>query len=75
VEAAKILKGLGNRGNLGQILEGLDEQDVFIQAAIYETISFIARRETRYAREAISRLDGIWLDLDHPEDLTLLFDN
>jgi hypothetical protein len=56
-------------------LREIDEQDEFIQAALLETISFICRRETRMAREAISLLDGPWLDLRHPEDLQVLFDN
>lgn len=57
------------------VLREIDEQDEFLRAAIYETISFVARREVRCAREAIHHLDTIWIDLDHPEDLTLLFDN
>ncbi len=73
-EAASILNSLSNQSTLVVKLREIDEEDEFIQAALYEAISFIARRETRLAREAISHLDGPWLDLGHPEDLTILFD-
>jgi len=55
-------------------LRDIDEQDEFIQAALYEIISFIARRETKLVREAIFHLDGPWIDLTHPEDIQVLFD-
>jgi hypothetical protein len=71
---ASTFNKLSNITTLPHILESIDERDEFIQAALYEIISFVARRETRLAREAIFHLDGPWLDLEHPEDLALLFD-
>lgn len=71
---AAIFKELSNLNRLSARLKRIETLDEFIQAALFETISFIVRREVRCAREAISHLDGPWIDLDHPEDLTLLFD-
>ena len=71
---ASIFDHLGHHETLPLKLRNIDEQDEFIQAALYEIISFLARRETRLAREAISHLDGPWMDLTHPEDLVVLFD-
>ena len=70
-----MFKELALPSHLGAVLKRMDDQDEFIQAALFEAISFIARRDTHRAREAISLLDGPWIDLEHPEDLALLFDN
>jgi len=75
VEVAAIFKELSDRGRLSARLKRMETLDEFIQAALFEAVSFIVRREIRCAREAISHLDGPWIDLDHPEDLDLLFDN
>lgn len=75
VEVAAIFKELSDLRHLVAALGRIELLDEFIQAALFETISFIARRETKMAREAISHLDGPWIDLQHPEDLTILFDN
>jgi hypothetical protein len=60
---------------LKRALRDIDTLDEFVQAALYETISFIVRREVEIAREGLSKLDGPFIDLGHPEDLAILFDN
>jgi len=74
VEVAAIFKELSSLVHLKAALNRIEHIDEFIQAALFETISFIVRREVGVAREAISKLDGPWIDLEHPEDLTILFD-
>ena len=74
-EAAAIFRRLSHPATLTVALRDIDDIDEFLQAALYETISFVVRREVGLAREALAALDGPYLDLRHPEDLALLFDN
>jgi hypothetical protein len=75
VEVAAIFRELADLRHLKASLKRIETLDEFVQAALYEAVAFIARREVRCAREAIHHLDGPWIDLEHPEDLTILFDN
>lgn len=48
--------------------------DPFLAAAIFETVSFVVRKEVRLAREAAQLLDPTWIELETEGDLLLLFD-
>jgi len=72
---AGIFRCLAFVPTLRAAIEGIEDLDEFLQAAIYEAISFVVRREIGAAREALVLLDGPYIDLRHPEDLALLFDN
>ena len=74
-EVAAIFRCLAFVPTLKVAIEHIEDLDEFLQAAIFEAISFVVRREVGLAREALATLDGPYLDLRHPEDLALLFDN
>jgi hypothetical protein len=83
IQAAKLLRWLGNRGVLRAELESIDRDqrdtfrtvDPFLGAALCEAISLVSRTSLRVAREAARVVDPYWLDVETPEELWLLFDN
>jgi hypothetical protein len=74
-EVAAIFKKLTNVPTLRMMLDQIEDLDEFLQAALYEVISFVVRHEVSLAREGLSKLDGPFIDLRHPEDFAILFDN
>jgi len=75
-------KKLSNTNTLKKWIRAFDrdvtqlhwEHDFMIEAALYEIISFIARRDSRIARNAALMLDPFWIDLETAEDYLLVFD-
>jgi len=84
VEVAHHFRRLCNRSHLNKMVStmGADEfdapvpeSDPLIEAALFETIAFLARRDIRRGREAADLLDSTWLDFDTEGDYLLVFDN
>ena len=74
LEVAREFKRLSVRPNLPITLEKIEREDEFIQAALYETIAFIGRRDLRIAREALHSIDQMWIDLERAGDIDFIFD-
>lgn len=81
-EMADTFKALSNSSRLRKWVRAFDrdvstlhwEHCYFIEAALYEIIAFIARRDARIARTAALMLDPHWIELEEPEDYLLVFD-
>jgi hypothetical protein len=81
-EVARIFKRLSNKSHLKKWISSFDrdvttiawEHDIYTEAAIYEVVAFIARRDARIARSAAMLLDPFWIELETPEDYLLVFD-
>lgn len=81
-EVAQIFRKLSNKNTLKKWFRAFN-RDVttipwdycyHIEAALYEVLSFIARRDARIARSAALLLDPFWIELETPEDYLLIFD-
>jgi hypothetical protein len=68
-----VLERLVRSMNSGAPMEEM-EHDIYMEAAIYEVVAFLARRDAKRAREAAMALDPFWVDLETPEDFLLVFD-